>query len=128
VNITIGIGIYKCTIAHSKAIMLTNLTGQRYHLVLDANPKPYNPDNPWLAEDGNYWIRAIPATGCKAFENGNEPDERQGILRYNASSTDVPVSWRPEFSKTCQDEPYQNLVPVLKWNVPKLKDPCKFKF
>jgi len=49
--------------------------GQRYHVVLDAVPIGLG-----VPSNGNYWIRAIPADGCKGFEIGNEPDERQGMV------------------------------------------------
>ncbi|OCL06707.1 laccase-like multicopper oxidase [Glonium stellatum] len=85
--------------------------GQRYHVVLDANATGK------ISNDGNYWIRAVPADGCKGFETGNEPDERQGILRYNASSTSIPTTSRRAFSKACRDEEYGRLKPILPWNV-----------
>ncbi|KAL2674299.1 hypothetical protein Neosp_012750 [[Neocosmospora] mangrovei] len=89
--------------------------GQRYHIVLHADP--INNDSYPKSEDGNYWIRTVPAEGCKGFEDGNEPDERQGILRYNASSTSVPTTWRDGYKLTCRDEKYENLVPIHKWNI-----------
>ncbi|KAK3984630.1 laccase [Cladorrhinum sp. PSN332] len=90
--------------------------GQRYHAVLDATPI----DNGALSAEGNYWIRAIPADGCKGFEDGNEPDERQGVLRYNATSTGVPTSFRDSgkaFDTQCRDEHFHKLHPVVKWDV-----------
>ncbi|KAJ3549383.1 hypothetical protein NM208_g533 [Fusarium decemcellulare] len=95
--------------------MSEQFLGQRYHIVLHADP--INRANYTAAADGNYWIRTVPADLCKGFENGNELDERQGILRYNASSTDVPTTWRPGCNKTCRDEEYKNLVPIHRWNV-----------
>lgn len=93
--------------------------GQRYHIVLNADPinTPQNPASP----DGNYWIRTVPADGCKGFEVGNEPDERQGILRYNASSKGVPTSFRDNYSLACRDENYTRLEPVYQWNVDEVK-------
>ncbi|KXJ90396.1 multicopper oxidase-domain-containing protein [Microdochium bolleyi] len=89
--------------------------GQRYHVVLHAGPIdndtfPADPDN-------NYWIRMVAATDCKGFEDGNEPDERQGILRYNSSSTTVPTTFRPKYSVACRDEDYNNLKPIHKWSI-----------
>ncbi|EWZ94633.1 hypothetical protein FOWG_04859 [Fusarium oxysporum f. sp. lycopersici MN25] len=90
--------------------------GQRYHVVLHANPRN---DTKFPASDnGNYWIRTVPADGCKGFEDGNEPDERQGILRYEPVSTEVPQTWRGPWNKTCSDEKYENLKPVLPWSIP----------
>ncbi|KAG5762735.1 hypothetical protein H9Q72_009171 [Fusarium xylarioides] len=93
--------------------------GQRYHIVLDATPTNTTkmPANP----DGNYWVRTVGATGCKGFEPGNEPDERQGILRYNASSKLVPTTFRENYSLECRDEAYDRLSPVYEWNVDKVK-------
>ncbi|KAK0723520.1 multicopper oxidase-domain-containing protein [Lasiosphaeria miniovina] len=88
--------------------------GQRYHVVLNAVPL----DNGALSATGDYWIRAIPADGCKGFETGNEPDERQGILRYDDESRGVPTSFRDGFSTACRDENYTHLVPVLPWKIP----------
>lgn len=79
------------------------------------------PANP----DGNYWVRTVGATGCKGFEPGNEPDERQGILRYNASSKLVPTTFRENYSLECRDEAYDRLSPVYEWNVDKVKINCK---
>lgn len=92
---------------------LNKFIGQRYHVVLDA--VPIGPGAPSF--NGNYWIRAIPADNCKGFEIGNEPDERQGILRYDGSSIDVPTTFREGFSKACRDENYDRLIPILPWNV-----------
>lgn len=92
--------------------------GQRYHVVLHAEPTntPKLPASP----DGNYWIRMVAADGCKGFEQGNEPDERQGILRYDAESTMVPRTFREAYSLKCRDENYTHLHPILKWDVPKV--------
>jgi hypothetical protein len=60
----------------------------------------------------------VAADGCQGFEPGNVPAERQGILRYNGSSTDVPVSTRPDYDTTCRDESLDNLQPMLPWAVP----------
>ncbi|KAI1385834.1 putative multicopper oxidase [Hypoxylon trugodes] len=89
--------------------------GQRYHVVLNADP--INTDKFPAASDGNYWIRTVATTGCQGFEVGNEPDERQGILRYNASSIDVPTTFRTNYSLACRDENYTSLEPILQWNV-----------
>ncbi|KAM0364816.1 hypothetical protein ACHAPK_010208 [Fusarium culmorum] len=89
--------------------------GQRYHIVLDATPTNTSvlPASP----DGNYWIRTVGADRCKGFEAGNEPDERQGILRYNASSTLVPTTFRTPYVTACRDENYTMLKPILPWKV-----------
>ncbi|KAM0554812.1 hypothetical protein ACHAPJ_006545 [Fusarium lateritium] len=89
--------------------------GQRYHIVLDATPT--NTTKMPASPDGNYWVRTVAATGCKGFEPGNEPDERQGILRYNESSKFVPTTFRRSYSLDCRDENYDLLKPVFKWKV-----------
>ncbi|KAL3293675.1 laccase 2 [Colletotrichum asianum] len=93
--------------------------GQRYHLVLHAKPTDW--DKMPASSDGNYWIRMVPAHGCKGFEQGNEPDERQGILRYNASSTSVPTTFRTNYSLACRDEHYDDLKPILRWDIQKVE-------
>jgi hypothetical protein len=96
--------------------ILTLLLGQRYHVVLDATPYSVKGSNITGVE--NFWIRAIPANGCAGFETGNQPDERQGILRYNESNHDVPTTFRRDtISLDCRDENYKNLKPVLNWTV-----------
>ncbi|KAI0893813.1 multicopper oxidase-domain-containing protein [Annulohypoxylon nitens] len=92
--------------------------GQRYHVVLNAVPT--DTDTLPASADGNYWIRTVAADGCKGFEDGNEPDERQGILRYNASSTNVPTTFRDDYSLACRDENYAKLEPILEWDIPKV--------
>jgi hypothetical protein len=74
-----------------------------------------------VSDNGNYWIRTVAADGCKGFEDGNEPDERQGILRYEPVSTEVPQTWRDNWTKDCTDEKYDKLEPVLPWSIPPVK-------
>ncbi|KAF5979798.1 laccase [Fusarium bulbicola] len=93
--------------------------GQRYHVVLHA--KPRNDTKFPASENGNYWIRTVAADGCKGFEDGNEPDERQGILRYEPVSAEVPQTWRDNWTKDCTDEKYENLQPILPWSIPPVK-------
>ncbi|OTB05429.1 putative multicopper oxidase [Hypoxylon sp. CI-4A] len=89
--------------------------GQRYHIVLNAEPLNST------VSDGNYWIRTVAADGCKGFEEGNQPDERQGILRYNASSDGIPTTYRENYSLACRDENYTRLEPIFKWNIPEVE-------
>jgi hypothetical protein len=44
------------------------------------------------------------------------PDNRTGIVVYRNSSA-KPVDFPPTFSFACRDEPYDKLVPVLRWDV-----------
>ncbi|KAJ1325366.1 hypothetical protein MN608_08557 [Microdochium nivale] len=59
----------------------------------------------------------VPATDRKGFEDGNKPDERQRILRYNSSSATLSTTFRPKCLTTCQNEDYNNLKPISKWNI-----------
>ncbi|MCJ1404106.1 hypothetical protein MMC11_007331 [Xylographa trunciseda] len=83
--------------------------GQRYHVIVEANPN-------MASQDGNYWIRTVPAKGCGSF-NG-VPEKKTGILRYNALSTSDPTTTQNTFDEQCSDENYTNLSPILKWKVP----------
>ena len=97
--------------------------GQRYHIVVQAHDYPLGHD---LAQE-NFWIRTIAATGCSNFAIGDEPNERQGILRYDKKSTVVPTSRRylppgplnppPNLNITCRDEPASLLKPVVPWTI-----------
>jgi FtsP/CotA-like multicopper oxidase with cupredoxin domain len=120
-HIAVGIGMLKM-ISTAWSKYLTAVPGQRYHVAINANPI----DNGKLSPNGNYRIRVIPADSCQGFETGNNPDERQGILRYNASNTGVPTSFRRDFSNACSDEMYDRLEPVLPWNVPPFQLSSKF--
>jgi FtsP/CotA-like multicopper oxidase with cupredoxin domain len=85
--------------------------GQRYHVIVEANPLKHSPDG-----KENFWIRTTPADGCKSFHDP-QPDEKTGILRYDALSTDDPVTERGDFSDKCSDETYSSLKPILPWRV-----------
>ncbi|KAL9582234.1 MAG: hypothetical protein Q9212_003409 [Teloschistes hypoglaucus] len=90
--------------------------GQRYHIVVEASPE--KPDG--SAHEGNaFWMRTIPASGCSNFPIGGIPDERQGILYYKKGSTEYPETNRGGFDIACRDEPFDKLVPVVPWQVPK---------
>lgn len=92
--------------------------GQRYHVVVHAPTleelqKLHNVS----LDRHNYWIRTIPATSCSRFELGNEPDERQGIVRYAPQSHIIPRTARGNFPIDCRDEEAETLVPMLEWQV-----------
>ena len=93
--------------------------GQRYNLIVEANPLAYNSTSP-LPTDGNYWIRTyiIACGGALVVSPGYE---RNGILRYDSSSTADPSSqpW-DNVATDCADEAYTSLHPILPWQV---KDP-----
>ena len=85
-------------------------TGQRYHVIVEAtHPLPVD----------NYWKRMRIADGCSGFSPKYPPEERMGILRYDDASEEVPNTVAHTYGKTCADEPYENLKPVLPWKVGK---------
>ncbi len=85
-------------------------TGQRYHVIVEAtHPSPVD----------NYWIRMRIAEGCSGFVKGHIPEERMGILRYDHTSKQDPTTEAHTYGTTCADEPYENLKPVLPWNIGK---------
>lgn len=91
--------------------------GQRYNIIVEANPLTYNSSSP-LPADGNYWIRTYMAS-CKTEKwPPSIGYEKNGILRYNASSQARPSSypWQ-SVSKDCSDETYTSLHPILPWQV-----------
>ena len=91
--------------------------GQRYHVIVTANPEP---DGYPLPDDGNYWIRTWKAK-CFGFNPSNphlgSNYEKTGILRYNDSSRADPTSNASKPDTTCSDEPYASLRPYLPWTV-----------
>jgi len=94
--------------------------GQRYHVIVEANPIG-PPLGPPIPADGNFWIRTYRAN-CFGFKQGDaSPNYMQtGILRYDPLSTADPVSlgWK-NVPLDCSDEPYSALRPVLPWQVGK---------
>ncbi|KAI1438510.1 multicopper oxidase [Xylaria sp. CBS 124048] len=82
--------------------------GQRYDVIVEANQP---------AQD--YWIRTTPATGCSGFSTTNPPDNRTGILRYNARSTALPATKQQAgLDFTCRDVSPALLNPVVPWMHP----------
>lgn len=75
--------------------------GQRYDVVVTAN-----------ATAGNYWMRAIAQGACS---NNANLDNIRGIIRYDAESTDDPVSdsWDDAYVNECVDEESSLMVPYV---------------
>lgn len=91
--------------------MLTgSIPGQRYHVIVEA--KPNSP-----SQDGNYWIRTVPALGCNTFNKSQPLDNRTGIVRYDPFNTDCPTTQRNTFDYNCSDETYTSLKPIVEWDV-----------
>jgi FtsP/CotA-like multicopper oxidase with cupredoxin domain len=85
--------------------------GQRYHVIVEAQPTE-------VSEDGNYWIRFIPANGCDGLKN--KVTTTLGIFRYEEdghSNKTEPTTSQGDYSLKCHDEPYDSLVPILPWKV-----------
>lgn len=96
---------------------LKGTTGQRYMIIVEANQEP-----------GDYWMRTHPATGCNGF-NASLPcggifddtcevfNVTTGIVRYDAASTAPPTTAPWDYDRTCADEPYGSLKPVVPWAI-----------
>ncbi|OQV10674.1 hypothetical protein CLAIMM_14640 isoform 2 [Cladophialophora immunda] len=80
--------------------------GQRYHIIVTANPRDGK-------ANATYWIRTQPAKGCDPGGT-SKIDPRTGIVVYKDTE---PVDYPVTFDTTCRDEPYDKLVPILKWTV-----------
>lgn len=89
--------------------------GQRYHVVVEANPIA-NGSQP-VPLDGNFWMRTY-VSQCANTANFPKGYELSGILRYDQSSKAMPTSlpWN-DMSLACSDETYSSLRPILEWQV-----------
>lgn len=103
-HVVVGIG----ELLRPLTSLANNKTGQRYHIIVAANPIDGN-------DKANYWIRTTPANGCtpSGFKNINP---RTGIVVYKDKPAE-PVDYPLNFDLTCRDEPYEKLVPVLNWTI-----------
>jgi hypothetical protein len=87
--------------------------GQRYHVIVEAKPNLGEEEN-----NGNYWIRTVPAKGCSDFQiPWSKDNATTGIVRYGFND-ETPKSKPGKFPTDCSDEPYDKLKPILKWTVP----------
>lgn len=68
------------------------------------------------------------AEGCNGFKDGRIPEERMGILRYNATDKTAPATDAHEYGKTCADEPYEELKPMLPWKIGKPSNERKVSY
>ncbi|OAG43152.1 hypothetical protein AYO21_02438 [Fonsecaea monophora] len=89
--------------------------GQRYNIIVDANPDRYSSDH-------SYWIRTTPAKNCSSFDpNAPTPEERTGIVRYTLSD-ELPSTTKHPFEATCADETYyRNITPIVPWTVGRIR-------
>lgn len=58
----------------------------------------------------------VPATLCANIQ-ANQTDNRTGIIQYSGYPKATPVSLAYDISTNCTDEPYESLVPIVKWAV-----------
>ncbi|KAF2711638.1 multicopper oxidase [Pleomassaria siparia CBS 279.74] len=86
-----------------EATVLDITMGQRYDVVFEADQA--------IAD---YWMRAIPQETCSS---NNNTDNIRGILRYDNTSTADPVSQAWAQVDSCEDMPYDSLVPHLSQTV-----------
>ncbi|KAL8790997.1 MAG: hypothetical protein Q9195_006071 [Heterodermia aff. obscurata] len=100
----------------TKSVMVA--IGQRYHVIVEADPESYDdPEHPYTKEK-NFWIRTYQA-GCTDFEPVPKHGySKVGILRYNGAPKKEPTTKRwPGIVKECADEYYEHLKPVHPWYV-----------
>jgi FtsP/CotA-like multicopper oxidase with cupredoxin domain len=71
--------------------------GQRYDIIVEAN-----------AASGDYWLRGGWQSACAP---NNNPNNFNGIVRYDAKSTAVPTTTGITVGDSCGDEPLASLVP-----------------
>lgn len=92
--------------------------GQRYNVIVEANPIAYYEDSP-LPADGNYWIRTEIVECFVGNRKGSPGYDQAGILRYDNTSTADPTTdiW-PNVALSCSDETYTSLHPIVPWQVP----------
>lgn len=90
--------------------------GQRYNVIVEANPIAYNSSNK-LPTDGNYWIRTYVSPCGPGQPDGKQGYERTGVLRYGESKS-LPTTVPPDnIPKDCSDEDYTNLHPIWQWTI-----------
>ena len=95
--------------------------GQRYHVIVEADPESCDDPKYLYSDDKNFWIRTYQA-GCTDFEPKHNKSgyEKVGILRYRGAPEVEPHTHQwPNLELNCVDEYYENLVPVYGWNVSK---------
>ena len=115
---SVRIGIGEAGLADGKS-GLTSGVGQRYHVVVEANP--INDTRP--VGQQRYWIRTIVADHCGKFYN-RSLDAATGILYYEGTdNSTLPDTNRRPYPTACEDEPYKSLVPVVPWSIGKPNNP-----
>jgi hypothetical protein len=62
-------------------------------------------------------MRTIPAARCGSFVDGQVPENRTGIIRYNPTSTLLPETLPQPQNRTCDDVHTEWLNPIVPWCV-----------
>ena len=108
-NESLHISIGKTVPGTSSHILINACAGQRYSVIVEANPSTPAQAN------GNYWIRTISSKGCGNITD-NKPES--GVIRYDPKSTTLPTSTQHEgLNLNCTDVPLDSMVPIVPWAV-----------
>lgn len=85
--------------------------GQRYNIVVVANPIN--------SSDANFWIRTYQSP-CGSVGNLGPKYMNTGIISYDNSTGPDPTStqWPNAQSKECKDEPLLSIQPIVPWSPP----------
>lgn len=78
--------------------------GQRYDIIVEADQG-----------EGDFWLRAFPDMACSA--DNEMRDDIRGIVRYDISSSQDPVSTAYSYTDDCLDESMSKLVPYVPLDV-----------
>jgi FtsP/CotA-like multicopper oxidase with cupredoxin domain len=86
--------------------------GQRYNIVVKANPIN--------SSDTNFWIRTYQTCGEKPKPTLGPEYMNTGIITYDNSTRPDPTStqWPNANSTDCKDEPLQSIIPIVRWKLP----------
>ena len=88
--------------------------GQRYHVIVTANPQSNGDPVP---QDGNFWIRTWRSACFLPIIKTPPGYEKSGILRYgNSQALPTSTPWKG-VSLNCSDETYTSLKPIVPWTV-----------
>ncbi|OXV07315.1 hypothetical protein Egran_04920 [Elaphomyces granulatus] len=84
--------------------------GQRYHVIVEADPIN--------STEENFWIRTWLANCFRFDQSQASPGYEQiGILRYGSSEAFPNTNPWEDVALSCSDETYTSLIPILPWTV-----------
>ena len=95
--------------------------GQRYNIIVDANPVNSSDTSFWIRTYSTACGRAICTVKSKRCLNPVGPDYmKTGVIVYDNSTAPTPTSspWPDALDLTCKDEPLKSIQPVVPWTVP----------